>query len=101
MAEISLPKPIIAGKPGRSTALGNIAYALFVLFSFWVGAQLLNVVVHAPGVLDNLMLMQESGRPQIKMGLAVGTIFALVPFLAGCVFAMVMAFFFRLRRRRF
>ncbi|WP_085046448.1 DUF2755 family protein, partial [Cronobacter sakazakii] len=79
----------------------NIAYALFVLFSFWVGAQLLNVVVHAPGVLDNLMQMQESGRPQIKMGLAVGTIFALVPFLAGCVFAMVMAFFFRLRRRRF
>ncbi|EPN3556324.1 DUF2755 family protein [Cronobacter sakazakii] len=101
MAEISLPKPIIAGKPGRSTALGNIGYALFVLFSFWVGAQLLNVVVHAPGVLDNLMQMQESGRPQIKMGLAVGTIFALVPFLAGCVFAMVMAFFFRLRRRRF
>ena len=28
------------------------------------------------------------------------TLQLLVPFLAGCVFAMVMAFFFRLRRRR-
>lgn len=38
---------------------GNIAYALFVLFCFWAGAQLLNLLVHAPGVYERLMQVQK------------------------------------------
>ena len=42
MADFTLSKPIFGGKPKTSTA-GNIAYALFVLFCFWAGSQLLNM----------------------------------------------------------
>lgn len=38
---------------------GNIAYALFVLFCFWAGAQLLNLLVHVPGVYERLMQVQK------------------------------------------
>jgi hypothetical protein len=98
MAEFTLSRAIIAGKKKGSSTPGNVAYALFVLFCFWAGAQLLNLLVHAPGVFEHLMQVQDSGRPQIEIGLAVGTLFGLVPFLAGCAILGVIALIMRWRR---
>ena len=70
MADFTLSKPIFGGKPKTSTA-GNIAYALFVLFCFWAGSQLLNMLVHAPGVYEHLMQVQDNGRPRVEIGCGV------------------------------
>ena len=98
MADFTLSKAIISGKGNVSSSRGNIGYALFVLFCFWVGAQLLTLLVHAPGVFEHLMQVQDNGRPRVEMGLAVGTLFGLVPFLAGCAFLGVLALILRIRR---
>ena len=43
MADFTLSKSLFSGKyRNASSTPGNIAYALFVLFCFWAGAQLLN-----------------------------------------------------------
>ena len=78
----------------------DIAYALFVLFCFWAGAQLLNLLVHAPGVYERLMQVQETGRPRVEIGLGVGTIFGLIPFLVGCLIFAVVALWLHWRHRR-
>lgn len=63
MADFTLSKSLFSGKyRNASSTPGNIAYALFVLFCFWAGAQLLNLLVHAPGVYERLMQVQETGR---------------------------------------
>jgi hypothetical protein len=43
-----------------------------VLFCFWAGAQILNLLAHAPGIYEQLMQlqMQETGRPRVEIGLA-------------------------------
>lgn len=74
---------------------GNIAYALFVLFCFWAGAQLLNMLVHAPGIFDSLMQAKDSARPHVNMDLAVRTLFGLVPFLLGALLLATLAFVMR------
>lgn len=99
MAEISLSKLLVAGKKrDAATALGNVAYAIFVLFCFWVGSQLLNVVTHAPGVFEHLMQMRGTDRPRIEMALTVGTIFGLIPFLFGSLLLGAIVLWSRLRR---
>ena len=98
MADFTWSKPIFGGKPKTSTA-GNIAYALFVLFCFWAGSQLLNMLVHAPGVYEHLMQVQDNGRPRVEIGFGVSTLFGLVPFLAGCMILGVVALVLRFRRR--
>ncbi|STP21659.1 inner membrane protein [Escherichia coli] len=80
--------------------LAIFAYALFVLFCFWAGAQLLNLLVHAPGVYERLMQVQETGRPRVEIGLGVGTIFGLIPFLVGCLIFAVVALWLHWRHRR-
>ena len=56
MADFTLSKSLFSGKyRNASSTPGNIAYALFVLFCFWAGAQLLNLLVHAPGVYERLI----------------------------------------------
>ncbi|MFK3660906.1 DUF2755 family protein [Scandinavium sp. NPDC088450] len=97
MADFTFSKPIIAGKGRAPSTKGNIAYALFVLLCFWAGAQVLNLVVHAPGVFEHLMQIQDSGRPRVEMGIAVGTLFGLVPFLVGCAILGVLALVLRWR----
>lgn len=80
MADFTLSKSLFSGKyRNASSTPGNIAYALFVLFCFWAGAQLLNLLVHAPGVYERLMQVQETGRPRVEIGLGVGTIFGADP----------------------
>ncbi|MRS17048.1 DUF2755 family protein [Enterobacteriaceae bacterium RIT691] len=98
MADFTLTKPLISGKKGIPSRRGNIGYALFVLFCFWVGAQVLTAVVHAPAVWEHLMPLPDPGRPHIEMGLAVGTLFGLIPFLAGCAVVGIVAFVIRIRR---
>lgn len=98
MTEFTLPRSIVAGRKRRSSAPGNVAYALFVLLCFWAGAQVLNLLVHAPGVYEHLMQVQDSGRPRIEIGFAIGTLFGLIPFLAGCAVLGVIALFLRWRR---
>lgn len=49
MADFTLSKSLFSGKyRNASSTPGNIAYALFVLFCFWAGAQLLVVVLQSP-----------------------------------------------------
>lgn len=98
MADFTLAKPIFGGKQSKTSAPGNIAYALFVLFCFWAGSQLLNILVHAPGVYEHLMQVQDTGRPRIDIGLGVSTIFGVIPFLIGCVILGVVALVLRWRR---
>ncbi|ABV13905.1 hypothetical protein HMPREF0208_00480 [Citrobacter koseri] len=100
MADFTLSKSLFSGKHrDTSSTPGNIAYAVFVLFCFWAGAQILNLLVHAPGVYEHLMQMQETGRPRVEIGLGVGTIFGLVPFLTGCLIFGVIAVILRWRHR--
>src|SRR5690606_12401932 len=98
MADFTLAKPIFGGKQSKTSAPGNIAYALFVLFCFWAGSQLLNILVHAPGVYEHLMQVQDTGRPRVAIGLGVSTIFGVIPFLIGCVILGVVAMVLRWRR---
>lgn len=62
-----------------------------------MGAQLLTLVLHAPGVYEHLMQMQDTGRPRVEMGLGVGTLFGVVPFLAGCAILGIVSLMRRLR----
>lgn len=98
MTEFTFSRPITARKSRDSSLPGNVAYALFVLFCFWAGAQLLNMLVHAPGIFEHFMQQQDSGRPQIEMDLAVCTLFGLVPFLLGCALLGAVALVLRWRR---
>lgn len=100
MADFTLSKPFSdrKGKKRDASTPGNIAYAVFVLLCFWAGAQLLNLLVHAPGVFEHLMQMQDVNRPHVEMGLGVGTIFGLVPFLIGSAILGVIVLLLRLRR---
>ena len=101
MADFTLSKSLFSGKyRNASSTPGNIAYALFVLFCFWAGAQLLNLLVHAPGVYERLMQVQETGRPRVEIGLGVGTIFGLIPFLVGSLIFAVVALRLHWRHRR-
>ncbi|MGC6746847.1 DUF2755 family protein [Escherichia coli] len=70
-------------------------------FAFWAGAQLLNLLVHAPGVYERLMQVRETGRPRVEIGLGVGTIFRADPvFLVGCLIFAVVALWLHWRHRR-
>ena len=55
---------------------------------------------HAPGVYERLMQVQETGRPRVEIGLGVGTIFGLIPFLVGCLIFAVVALWLHWRHRR-
>lgn len=102
MADFTLSKSLFKGKLQDTTsAPGNVAYALFVLFCFWVGAQIITLLAHAPGIYEQLMQlqMQEPGRPQIEIGLGVGTIFGLIPFLAGSLILGIIGGVMRWRHR--
>ncbi len=80
MADFTLSKSLFSGKHRETSSTpGNIAYAIFVLFCFWAGAQLLNLLVHAPGIYEHLMQVQDTGRPRVEIGLGVGTIFGPCP----------------------
>ncbi len=60
MADFTLSKSLFSGKyRNASSTHGSIAYALFVLFCFWAGAQLLNLLVHVPGVYERLMQVRN------------------------------------------
>ena len=103
MADFTLSKSLFKGKYRDSASMpGNIAYAFFVLFCFWAGAQVLNLLFHAPGLYEQLMQlqMQESGRPRVEIGLGVGTLFGLIPFLAGSLIFGVIAIILRWRHHR-
>ncbi|MEL4015658.1 DUF2755 family protein [Dryocola clanedunensis] len=105
MTEITLSKHVVpttitvsSSKTGGAT-LSNIAYAVFILFCFWVGSQILNLLVHAPGVLEHLAQGNDATRPRIEMGLAVSTVFGLVPFLLGCAFLGLIALMVKYHHR--
>ncbi len=100
MADFTLSKPIFGGKQAKTSMAGNIAYALFVLFCFWAGSQLLNMLGLAPGVYEHLMQAQDTNRPRVDIGFGVSTIFGLIPFLAGCMVLGVLALVMRWRRHR-
>ncbi|CDL07644.1 Putative inner membrane protein [Klebsiella pneumoniae IS43] len=87
-------------KKGRALTGSHVAYGLFVLICCWAGAQMLSMLIHAPGVFERLMQAQDASRPQVDISLAVGTLFGLIPFLIGCTFIGVLALIVRWRQRR-
>src|SRR5690606_41816207 len=91
MADFTLSKSIFGGKQPKTSTAGNLAYALFVLFCFWAGSQFLNMLVHAPGVYEHLVQVQDTGRPRVEIGFGVSTICGLIPFLEGCMILGALA----------
>ncbi|WP_254557310.1 DUF2755 family protein, partial [Salmonella enterica] len=72
MSDFTLSKSLFSGKHRETYSKpGNIAYAIVVLFCFWAGAQLLNMLVHAPGIYEHLMHVQDTRRPRVEIGLGV------------------------------
>lgn len=106
MADVSFSKAVIPATrvimttKTEGSVPGNVAYALFVLFCFWVATQMLNLIVQAPGVLEYLAQSNDASRPRIEMGLVVSTIFGLIPFLLGALTIGIVALALRLRHRR-
>lgn len=100
MAEFAFSKTLFGKKRRSPLTSSNIAYGLFVLFCFWAGAQMLSMLVHAPGVFEHLIQVQNTQHPRIEIGLAVGTIFGLVPFLIGCLLVALLGLFLRWRNNR-
>ncbi len=110
MAEFSFSKSLLGNKKRGALTGSHVAYGLFVLICCWAGAQMLSMLIHAPGVFERLMqapgvferLMQaqDASRPQVDISLAVGTLFGLIPFLIGCTFIGVLALIVRWRQRR-
>lgn len=100
MAEFTFAKTASGGKTRGSITSSNIAYALFVLFCFWAGAQMLSMLIHAPGIFEHLIQIQDNNRPRVEIGLMVGTLFGLVPFLTGCVLIGIPGLILRWRSRR-
>lgn len=99
MADFTLPKPIISGiNREKSRSKSNIAYAAFILFSFWIGSQLLSVLIHSPDIFEHFMQIQQNTRPRVEMGFAVGTVFGLIPFIAGCLLLGMVALWLKIRR---
>lgn len=98
MADFTLSKPIFGGKQPKTSTAGNIAYALFVLFCFWAGSQLLNILVHAPGVYEHLMQVQDTGRPRVEFGFGVSTLFGFGSLPYGMYDLGVVALILRWRR---
>ena len=78
----------------------SLIHILFVLICCWAGAQMLSMLIHAPGVFERLMQAQDASRPQVDISLAVGTLFGLIPFLVSCAFIGLLAIIVRWRRRR-
>ena len=77
--------------------LATLPMRCLCCFAFGLG---LNLLVHAPGVYERLMQVQETGRPRVEIGLGVGTIFGLIPFLVGCLIFAVVALWLHWRHRR-
>ena len=93
MADLSL-KPIMSITQ-RSSLPGNIAWAVFVLFCFWVGSHLLNIAAQAPEVIEHLF--QNAGQhrqPVIEMDIMVSTVFGAIPVLViGAILGTLCQFF--------
>ena len=100
MAEFSFSKSLLGNKKRGALTGSHVAYGLFVLICCWAGAQMLSMLIHAPGVFERLMQAQDASRPQVDISLAVGTLFGLIPFLIGCTFIGVLALIVRWRQRR-
>jgi hypothetical protein len=98
MADFTLSKPIFGGKQPKTSTAGNIAYALFVLFCFWAGSQLLNMLVHAPGVYEHLMQVQDTDARRLRLVWRQHPVWP-DSFLAGCMILGVVALVLRWRRR--
>ena len=95
MAEFSFSKSLLGNKKRGALTGSHVAYGLFVLICCWAGAQMLSMLIHAPGVFERLMQAQDASRPQVDISLAVGTLFGLIPFLIGCTFIGVLALIVR------
>lgn len=100
MAEFTFAKTVNGGKKRSAITSSNVAYSLFVLFCFWAGAQMLSMLIHAPGVYEHLIQMQDSSRPRVEIGVMVGTLFGLIPVLAIGLLISISGLIFRWRSRR-
>ncbi|WP_424590519.1 DUF2755 family protein [Buttiauxella sp.] len=105
MADMSLSKQVVpvittvSTTKAEGSSRSNLAYAAFILFCFWVGTQILSLMVHAPGVLEHLAQGNDASRPRIEMGFAVSTVFGVVPFLAGCALLGVVCLIIKFQHR--
>lgn len=105
MADITASKHIVPATitvsitKNDDATRNNIAGAAFILFCFWIASQILNVLLHASGVLEHLAQANHASRPRIEMGFAVSTLFGFVPFLFGCLFLGMIGLALKFRYR--
>ncbi|VTO19577.1 inner membrane protein [Klebsiella variicola] len=52
MAEFSFSKSLLGNKKRGALTGSHVAYGLFVLVCCWAGAQMLSMLIHAPGYLN-------------------------------------------------
>ncbi len=67
MAEFSFSKSLLGNKKRGALTGSHVAYGLFVLVCCWAGAQMLSMLIHAPGVFERLMQTQDASRPQVDI----------------------------------
>ncbi len=73
MAEFSFSKSLLGNKKRGVTLTGShVAYGLPVLICCWAGAQMLSMLIHAPGGRERLMQARDASRPQVDISLGRG-----------------------------
>lgn len=78
MAEFSFSKSLLGNKKRGALTGSHVAYGLFVLICCWAGAQMLSMLIHAPGVFERLIAVpvirflypQPAGRPDADADLS-------------------------------
>ncbi|MCS5880383.1 YaiY family protein [Klebsiella variicola subsp. variicola] len=78
----------------------HVAYGLFVLVCCWAGAQVLSMLIHAPGVFERLMQTQDASRPQGRHQSRRWHPLWPDPSPIGCSFIGLLALIMRWRQRR-
>ncbi|MFQ9622421.1 MAG: DUF2755 family protein [Enterobacteriaceae bacterium] len=69
---IHFAKTVNGGKK-RGFSLAATSLTLCLCCFAWAGAQMLSMLIHAPGVFEHLIQMQDSSRPRVEISLVVGT----------------------------
>lgn len=85
MADFSLSRPVLIRAKKGATILGNISWAVFVLFCFWAGSQAINLLINSPGMFEHLMQSDNVSRPHIDIGFGVNILFGLSVFSVGAL----------------
>lgn len=100
MINTSLSKSVRDRTQKSATLLGNLSWTFFVLFCFWSGTQVINLLINAPGVFEKLVQGSDASRPGIDMGFGVSILFGLSVFTTGALILGIILIAGRTHARR-